>query len=79
LRASLVVKKDLALSLLYRTGLFASVLLAVLADRRWIPSSTIEGLITEHQTLTARLTVFRQSRESLESAIGEPGASDVSR
>jgi hypothetical protein len=77
LRASLVVKKDLALSLLYRAGLFASVLLAVLADHRCIPSSTVEELIAEHRALTAEVTIFRQSRESFERAVGTAEVSDV--
>jgi hypothetical protein len=55
------------------------VLLAALADRRWIPSSTVEGLIAEHRALTVRISAFRQSRESLEKAIGEAGVSDISR
>ena len=73
LRASLVVKQDLALSLLFRTGLFVSVLLAVLADHRCIASSTVEGLIAKHRALSAKITIFAQSRKSFERAISAGG------
>ncbi len=73
LRESLVVKQDLALSLLFRTGLFVSVLLAVLADHRCIPSSTVEALIATHRELSARITVFERSRRSFEQAMRREG------
>lgn len=76
LRGSLVVKSDLALSLLFRTGLFASVLLAVLADNHCISGSTVEGLIARHKDLTAQITVFKESREAFKRALRGEGPSD---
>ncbi len=71
LRFSLTVKVNMALGLLFRAGLFASVLLAVLVDRRCLPQSAVETIIARHRALTAKITIFKESRESMERAVRE--------
>jgi hypothetical protein len=71
IRAAIAVKPELALNLMFRTGLSASVLLALLADRRCVPVSTVTSLIEQHRSLTAQITAFAKFREAFEQSLRE--------
>jgi hypothetical protein len=62
LRGTLVVKPLMAVGLLFRTGLFSSVLLAVLADRGCLNAEHVRQLIARHRALTTQMPSFRTQR-----------------